>query len=120
MLNRTMTLLFSGAIGVTMTGCAGTSAVTRAQSPQSLITAWEQYRDGNSCKQCQSGTCQSGTCQRGYDTNTLINLPGHPTHRNSFTYNVPEDLMYPPSPTQAAVYQYPYYTFRGPTDFFME
>jgi hypothetical protein len=49
-----------------------------------------------------------------------MNLPFHPVHRNFHTYDVPQGLTYPQQDTPAAVYQYPYYTTRGPTDFFMK
>jgi hypothetical protein len=60
---------------------------------------------GNACgPQCQPG----------------CNLPFHPVHRNFHTYDAPSGLMYPADDTPAATYQYPYYTHRGPTDFFMK
>lgn len=105
MSHRFMTLLLSGTIGITATGCANMSqsAVTRAQSPPMQTAGWEQPIMGASCQ----------------DPNQRINLPFHPMHRNSYTVNTPKNMMYPPSPSQAGITQYPYYTFRGPTDFFM-
>lgn len=128
MSHRFMLLLLSGAIGVSVTGCANTSPVTRAQSPQAQMTGWEHSVSGASCQNCQNcqanGYCQgNGYCPGNgcYNPNELCNLPCHPVHRNSFTYNTPGgELMYPPSPTPAAITQYPYYTLRGPTDFFMK
>lgn len=35
-----------------------------------------------------------------------------------FKYSEPRDLRYPPVGDSAAVVQYPYYTFKGPDDFF--
>lgn len=49
-----------------------------------------------------------------------MNLPFHPVHRNFHTYDVPRDLRYPQDDCPPAMYQYPYYTTRGPTDFFHE
>ncbi|MEX0702785.1 MAG: hypothetical protein WD069_11885 [Planctomycetales bacterium] len=43
-----------------------------------------------------------------------------PQHRIFYTYHRPTDLRYPPPQVPAAVVQYPYYTNRGPTDFFMK
>ena len=60
---------------------------------------------------CPPGQCKDGMC---------MNLPCHPVHRNFHTYQAPQNLMYPPENQGAAVYQYPYYTLRGPTDFFMK
>ena len=113
-----MSLLLSGAIGITVTGCAATSPVMRAQSPQGQATqaqpaGFHQSYADPSCQNCPGGA-------NGCDSNQMINLPFHPVHRNSYTYNTPRGMMYPPAPSQAGLYQYPYYTFRGPTDFFME
>lgn len=49
-----------------------------------------------------------------------LNLPFHPVHRHFHTYHAPENNMYPPENAAPAQVQYPYYTFRGPTDFFMK
>ena len=47
--------------------------------------------------------------------------PGwYPTHHHFYTYRREDDLVYPPAQTPGAVVQYPYYTHRGPTDFFMQ
>lgn len=52
----------------------------------------------------------------------------YPTHYHKFTYAIPwngwaispSQLSYPPQNQPAAVVQYPYYTVRGPTDFFLK
>lgn len=130
MSRRFMYLLLSGAIGITAIGCANTTPVMRAQSPPAQATGlvqaqapvqptgWSHSGYASSCQHCQGAG--AGSCSQCYDPNQLINLPFHPIHRNSYTYNTPRNLMYPPSPTPAGVTQYPYYTFRGPTDFFMK
>jgi len=130
MSRRFTMLLLSGAIGITAAGCANTSPVMRAQSPpiQATQVAAPQatavqptgwgHSHGSSCQHCQG--MGAGNCSQCYDPNQLINLPFHPIHRNSYTYNAPRNLMYPPSPSPAGITQYPYYTFRGPTDFFMK
>ncbi|MEO1996375.1 MAG: hypothetical protein ABGZ17_13990 [Planctomycetaceae bacterium] len=41
-----------------------------------------------------------------------------PKHRHYYTYDAPQNLVYPPKNTPPAVVQYPYYTVKGPTDFF--
>ncbi|MEX0718062.1 MAG: hypothetical protein WD066_15825 [Planctomycetaceae bacterium] len=43
-----------------------------------------------------------------------------PQHRTFHTYHHPTDLRYPSPHVPAAIVQYPYYTNRGPTDFFMK
>jgi hypothetical protein len=124
-----MTMLLSGTIGMTITGCAATSPVMRAQSPAAQQipaqqAGWHQSYAADSFQSYQDNSpeCYAGgsDCYGSHDPNQLINLPFHPVHRNSYTYNAPRGMMYPPAPSQAGVYQYPYYTFRGPTDFFMK
>lgn len=153
-------MLFSGAIGLCLSGCSATSPVMRGQSPNAQLVSWNSScgenggacdtragrraaRRGNSCDsgQCQSGNCQSGMCNNGmcdsgmcqsgacpdgrcglggYGPDRCLNLPFHPVHRNFHTYDVPNGLTYPQQDTPPATYQYPYYTTRGPTDFFMK
>jgi len=103
-----MMILLSGAIGLSLTGCASMNPTMRAQSP-------EYYGGGYDCPPQGGGCPVGGAC----DSQNL-NLPFHPVHRNSYTVNEPKGLMYPPDNSPAGTYQYPYYTFRGPTDFFME
>lgn len=122
-----LSVLLSGAIGSILMGCASSTPVMRGQSPD----GWSSgvvMADG--CPMCQSTTGPGGrmihasncdSCppsQRGCHGH--LNLPCHPVHRNFHTYSTPEGLMYPPENSAPAVYQYPYYTLRGPTDFFMQ
>jgi len=44
----------------------------------------------------------------------------HGGHYHTFDYRAPKNLVYPPANMPGAVVQYPYYTLRGPTDFFQE
>ena len=43
-----------------------------------------------------------------------------PTHHHTFEYKQPTNLVYPPANQPASVVQYPYYTLKGPSDFFMK
>ena len=43
-----------------------------------------------------------------------------PTHHLWYKYNHPQNLVYPQDNTPAAVVQYPYYTCKGPDDFFRQ
>ena len=43
----------------------------------------------------------------------------YPTHQHTFDYRAPQGLVYPPANQPAAVVQYPYYTLKGPDDFFL-
>lgn len=122
MMSRLSAVLLSGAIGILATGCASSSPTFRAQSPPATFASWGGGQaHGDGCPMCQmSGPGQAchgaGHCNDPHG----CNLPCHPVHRNFHTYSYPQDLMYPPENTAAAITQYPYYTLRGPTDFFMK
>ncbi len=45
---------------------------------------------------------------------------GFPTHYQTYRHDWPQNQVYPTGPVPAGMVQYPYYTFRGPTDFFMK
>jgi hypothetical protein len=128
--SRTSMLLLSGAIGLMSTGCAAISPTMRAQSPDAIQVshagAANGAASGSQCEVCDGGivsavNCDNGACRNcGLGRAPCMNLPFHPVHRNFHTYDVPQGLTYPQQNTPAAVYQYPYYTTRGPTDFFMK
>lgn len=68
---------------------------------------------GAGCPNCQYGqACPPSGCQSC----------GHncPKHVTSYNYKWPQNAVYPPANQPPAMVQYPYYTFRGPTDFFMK
>jgi hypothetical protein len=128
----TVTLLLSGAIGILVTGCSSTAPVMRGQSPQGSWSPGPVMSDG--CPMCQSTAGPNGQmihapycdscppsqrCGLGHG-NGNCNLPFNPVHRNFHTYSAPQGLMYPPENSAPALVQYPYYTLRGPTDFFMK
>lgn len=120
-------LLLSGAIGLVASGCASTGPEFRGQSPGGWSSGPAMVHGCPSCQsasgpggqmihspECQhaghGAACQNGNC----------NLPFVPVHRSFHTYSAPEGLMYPPQNQPPGLYQYPYYTLRGPTDFFMK
>ena len=127
---RISMLLLSGAIGMCLVGCSATSPTMRAQSPHGSCDSGHGGGGhggvGHECPMCDSGyasagtpmACQNGTC--GHNPAECLNLPFHPVHRNFHTYDVPDNLCYPDTSVPPAMVQYPYYTFRGPTDFFMK
>ena len=43
-----------------------------------------------------------------------------PTHHHTYDYRQPKDLTYPPQNQPAGVVVNPYYTCKGPSDFFMK
>jgi len=75
--------------------------------------------DNGGCQQCNNGqSCPQGGCQRcgrgcGYRN-------GAPQHYQTYQYNWPQSQVYPQHGVPSGIIQYPYYTLRGPTDFFME
>ena len=128
-------VLLSGAIGFLVTGCASSTPTMRAQSPLADPGARSDgpmMNDG--CPMCQSsmgmghGHSESSGPRQGNQGQRCApncqgagcNLPFHPVHRNFHTYSAPQNLTRPPENAQPAQVQYPYYTFRGPTDFFMK
>ena len=133
-------MLFSGAIGLCLSGCSASSPVLRGQSPNAQFASYgSQCNDsggachaGGTCQDgqchsgihgggsCPGGACQSGVCPDGHGGKPCLALPFHPVHRNFHTYDVPQGLTYPQQNRPPASYQYPYYTTRGPTDFFMK
>jgi hypothetical protein len=60
------------------------------------------------------GYCPSGHC--GHCGNGEIVCQPH--HGRSFSYKVPDDLSYPPPTVPGGAVVYPYYTHKGPSDFF--
>jgi hypothetical protein len=71
------------------------------------------------CQECNNGQqCPQGGCRR-----CGRGCFGHgpfPHHYQTYQYNWPRNQVYPTQGVPAGVIQYPYYTLRGPTDFFME
>lgn len=63
------------------------------------------------CPHCQYGAaCPQGGCRHC----------GLPKHYTTYEFKAPGNLSYPQVGAPAGMVQYPYYTFRGPTDFFMK
>ena len=63
------------------------------------------------CQHCGCNSwCNSGNCGPG----------GCPQHYQTYQYNWPQNMVSPPTDVPNAMVQYPYYTLRGPTDFFMK
>jgi hypothetical protein len=71
------------------------------------------------CPDCCDGQqCPNGGCRRcgrgcGY-------RDGKPQHCQTYQYDWPQNMVYPQQGVPAGMIQYPYYTLRGPTDFFMK
>ncbi|MDX1967561.1 MAG: hypothetical protein SFV23_10345 [Planctomycetaceae bacterium] len=76
--------------------------------------AYTTGHSGDGCPACQYGNaCPSSGCKR-------CGCKSHPKHYTTYEHKWPENLVYPQYGAPAGMVQYPYYTFRGPTDFFMK
>ncbi|MEK6259494.1 MAG: hypothetical protein AABP62_12830 [Planctomycetota bacterium] len=82
---------------------------------------------GGGCPHCQNGqACPSDGCPHcGHGHRGMGGTLGHgpngfPTHYQTYRYDWPQNQVYPTGPVPAGMVQYPYYSFRGPTDFFMK
>lgn len=73
--------------------------------------------DASGCPACNGGmSCPAGGCPHcGFGCGH-----GCPKHVHSYQYNWPRNQVYPSPVLPAGMVQYPYYTLRGPTDFFMK
>lgn len=67
---------------------------------------------GGACGCGHGGACGCGNgCGCGH---------GCPHHYHSFAYSRPADLVYPPPNAPGGAVVYPYYTHKGPSDFFRD
>ncbi|MFG0334584.1 MAG: hypothetical protein ACF8TS_14605 [Maioricimonas sp. JB049] len=58
-----------------------------------------------------------GHCPHGCHPHGCHHKP-IPTHHHSYSYHRPRDLVYPPPSVPGGAVVYPYYTHKGPSDFF--
>lgn len=141
--------LLAAVVGGVSLGCSSSPGIVRAQSPgfgppatyaepgtpamtteegmivqegQPVYTEQGQvYSDGQVVY--QNGAADPYCPPGGYavDPNTFgRNNDWFPQHMHKYSVSVPHNLSYPPQDQPAAVVFYPYYTVRGPTDFFMK
>jgi hypothetical protein len=125
-------------VGPLCAGCATNSDVIRAQSPAGPESAMAYQQGapmqgpmmqggpmqagpmqpggeyGGACPECgcQDGTCGHRCCLPRHHLWSHYCPPQNCLH--------PDPLVYPPNPTPGAVVQYPYYTCKGPDDFFLQ
>jgi len=85
-----------------------------------------QYYDGpaHDPNQFSSANCPTSTCPQGNNCPVCPQTHGfdswRPTHHHTWEYNAPKGLTYPAQNQPPATVQYPYYTIKGPSDFFMK
>ncbi len=127
-------------------GCMNTNGVIRGQSPGAERAEGVQPAGGFhgdtsgsvqpiGCATCGPASSRCDTCgdcsghcghRLGVRDNLrglheLRNGPGGawaPTHHHWFSYEPPRNLQYPAANVPPAVVVYPYYTHKGPDDFF--
>lgn len=68
---------------------------------------------------CPHGGCQHCGCKGGCNDGNS-GPGGCPQHYQTYRFDWPQNTVSPPPGLPAGMVQYPYYTFRGPTDFFMK
>jgi len=78
--------------------------------------------EGHNGQYTTSYPCEDGQCGNGGwgHLGTHHYKKPHGYHIYNFDYSQPKGLVYPPRNQPAGVTFYPYYTLRGPTDFFYE
>lgn len=149
-MHRTLLGGLFAAIAVSATvGCSSPATVTRAQSPGIQQVGHHSHGplcDGNCLGHgggsfgAFGGGFGGGSCRPAHGMSTMHNCPigspGCPTgcwdggwggeetgflgRKYERTFVAPQNLKYPPQNVPPTVIQYPYYTLRGPTDFFMK
>jgi hypothetical protein len=144
---RLRILVGGAAIGlaISASGCGTTGAtVARGQNPQGPIGMQADHRvrpvghvrDHISGQHTsyyhdaqmagcppQGGQCRTGTCPHGVHGGCRSCGSAndwYPQHHFSYSYSVPNDLKYPSQNAVGGAIAYPYYTFKGPSDFFRQ
>lgn len=83
-----------------------------------------QYYDGPAHDPNQFGPANCPTGPQGNACPVRPQQHGsnvwRPTHHHTWEYNAPKGLTYPDQNQPPATVQYPYYTVKGPSDFFMK
>ncbi|RLS53963.1 MAG: hypothetical protein DWH91_13055 [Planctomycetota bacterium] len=136
-------LVGGAAIGlaISASGCGATgAAVTRGQNPNGPaigmqpdhrvrpVAAIQDHVQGShtsyySDRQAPACPPQGGTCPHGIHGGCRscgTANDWYPKHHFSYSYSVPNDLKYPSPNAVGGAIAYPYYTFKGPSDFFRQ
>ena len=112
------------------TGCVNETGIIRAQNFDGVQTADGIYQPGYHIQQmsgysdpyvsqpCQS--CGANGCNTCLYENSSYNPDWYPTHHHWYRYKPPKNLVYPPANQPGGVVVYPYYTLKGPDDFFFK
>lgn len=113
-------------------GCQSNHAIVRGQNPASCAPSANapmgpmpgpMYYDGpagGDSMGCPSGQCPPGHPEWARYPSDCPENYHWPKHHHTFDYRQPKNLVYPPQNQPAGVVVYPYYTCKGPSDFFMK
>ena len=78
------------------------------------------HPSGAACPFCQNSTGAGGHLHGAFG-GAYNHLRGpYPKHHFTYAYKRPHNLQYPPPQVPGGVVVYPYYTLKGPSDFFRE
>ena len=133
---RTMFTWAILSVALTACGCGSTGVVTRAQNAHAPgHDQHTSYYTDDSGSQEQGAYCPSDETLHGYDGICPHGVRGGcpscgpgcgrcpdwtPTHHKTYSYSVPRDLSYPEQNAVGGAVVYPYYTHKGPSDFFRQ
>lgn len=116
-------------------GCQSNHAVVRGQNPGAHAPGGSgpmgphgpmgampapMYYDGpasGNMASCPPGQCAPEWARNPSDCPENYHFP---KHHHTFDYRQPKNLTYPSQNQPAATVTYPYYTCKGPSDFFMK
>lgn len=115
-----------------LVGCQSSRQIVRGQNPAAFESQANapmngpppgpMYYDGPAGSGCESRQCQPGhnhpngaQCPQCAPKNFWV-----PKHHHTYSYKQPQNLSYPAQNQPAGVVVYPYYTCKGPSDFFMK
>ncbi len=107
-------------------GCQSNHAVVRGQNPGPGVNGPMGPMPGpmsyDGPAGADSGAYPSGQCAPEWARHPSDCPENYhsPTHHHTFDYRQPKNLTYPPQNQPAGVVVYPYYTCKGPSDFFMK
>lgn len=123
-----LSVLFAGMMA--LVGCQTNHAVVRGQNPAPAAAPMPNgpmgpmpgpvYFDGpagGAPMPCPTGHCPPEWARYPSDCPENYHWP---KHHHTFDYRQPKNLVYPPQNQPAGVVVYPYYTCKGPSDFFMK
>jgi hypothetical protein len=75
--------------------------------------------NGQACPFCQNSSSGFVDPSHGLISGAYNHMRGpYPKHHMTYSYQRPSNLSYPPPQVPGGVIVYPYYTLKGPSDFF--